>query len=258
MAAVELTVLPPDVLQPNGRFCDSPPEGVPECKCPQPQNCTRTWLFALLQRQPGKKLSRTERTWLSTLLSTSTTLCHVPSCGTPPSTGSVSDGANTLQIVCGAPNARAGIKVVLARPGTVIPATGDALTTAITQLHNDQASTAKTIRADEEAIQTAITNDSGVKAAQAQLQHRLDLIILLLHVDDGRGAVVVGLGQEVAELARQQRAGEQAVEAEIDVRGGSVPLPGMVVWVMMPGSKCCWSHWVLFAYGWMTASNDWS
>src|ERR1700722_20372343 len=40
---------------------------------------------------------------------------------------SVSDGANTLQIVCGAPNARAGSKVVLARPGTVIPASGDVL-----------------------------------------------------------------------------------------------------------------------------------
>jgi len=40
---------------------------------------------------------------------------------------SVSDGKDTLQIVCGAPNARAGIKVVLARPGTVIPATGDTL-----------------------------------------------------------------------------------------------------------------------------------
>ena len=39
----------------------------------------------------------------------------------------VSTGADTLQIVCGAPNARAGIKVVLARPGTVIPATGEAL-----------------------------------------------------------------------------------------------------------------------------------
>ncbi|HEX4106340.1 MAG TPA: phenylalanine--tRNA ligase subunit beta [Rhizomicrobium sp.] len=35
--------------------------------------------------------------------------------------------ANPLQIVCGAPNARAGIKVVLARPGTVIPASGEAL-----------------------------------------------------------------------------------------------------------------------------------
>lgn len=39
----------------------------------------------------------------------------------------VSDGKNELQIVCGAPNARAGIKVVLARPGTVIPASGEAL-----------------------------------------------------------------------------------------------------------------------------------
>ncbi len=40
---------------------------------------------------------------------------------------SVSTGTESLQIVCGAPNARAGIKVVLARPGTVIPATGEAL-----------------------------------------------------------------------------------------------------------------------------------
>lgn len=40
---------------------------------------------------------------------------------------SVSTGSENLQIVCGAPNARAGIKVVLARPGTVIPTTGEAL-----------------------------------------------------------------------------------------------------------------------------------
>ena len=39
----------------------------------------------------------------------------------------VSTGSETLQVVCGAPNARAGIKVVLARPGTVIPASGEAL-----------------------------------------------------------------------------------------------------------------------------------
>ena len=39
----------------------------------------------------------------------------------------VNDGKDTLQIVCGAPNARAGIKVVLARPGTVIPASDEAL-----------------------------------------------------------------------------------------------------------------------------------
>src|SRR3954464_9987812 len=39
----------------------------------------------------------------------------------------VSTGSETLQIVCGAPNARDGLKVVLARPGTVIPASGDVL-----------------------------------------------------------------------------------------------------------------------------------
>ncbi|HVV28955.1 MAG TPA: phenylalanine--tRNA ligase subunit beta [Rhizomicrobium sp.] len=39
----------------------------------------------------------------------------------------VSTGPEILQVVCGAPNARAGLKVVLARPGTVIPATGEAL-----------------------------------------------------------------------------------------------------------------------------------
>lgn len=36
----------------------------------------------------------------------------------------VYDGQETLQVVCGAPNARAGIKVVLAYPGTVIPISG--------------------------------------------------------------------------------------------------------------------------------------
>ena len=35
----------------------------------------------------------------------------------------------SLQVVCGAPNARSGIKVVLARPGTVIPVSGEALKT---------------------------------------------------------------------------------------------------------------------------------
>jgi len=39
----------------------------------------------------------------------------------------VQTGSEELQIVCGAPNARTGIKVVLARPGTIIPATGEAL-----------------------------------------------------------------------------------------------------------------------------------
>ncbi|MDE1901355.1 MAG: phenylalanine--tRNA ligase subunit beta [Alphaproteobacteria bacterium] len=39
----------------------------------------------------------------------------------------VDTGREKLQVVCGAPNARGGIKVVLARPGDVIPATGEVL-----------------------------------------------------------------------------------------------------------------------------------
>jgi phenylalanyl-tRNA synthetase beta chain len=39
----------------------------------------------------------------------------------------VSIGQTTLQVVCGAPNARAGLKVVVATPGVVVPATGEAL-----------------------------------------------------------------------------------------------------------------------------------
>ena len=41
----------------------------------------------------------------------------------------VSTGTETVQVVCGAPNARAGLKGVLARPGDVIPATGVKLKT---------------------------------------------------------------------------------------------------------------------------------
>ena len=39
----------------------------------------------------------------------------------------VDSGNGILQVVCGAPNARAGLKVILAQPGTYIPATGDVL-----------------------------------------------------------------------------------------------------------------------------------
>lgn len=41
----------------------------------------------------------------------------------------VNTGKDVIQVVCGAPNARAGIKVVLARPGAKVPATGDILKT---------------------------------------------------------------------------------------------------------------------------------
>ncbi|MFN3077474.1 MAG: YtpR family tRNA-binding protein, partial [Alphaproteobacteria bacterium] len=39
----------------------------------------------------------------------------------------VDTGAETIQVVCGAPNARSGMKVVLARPGMVIPDSGKKL-----------------------------------------------------------------------------------------------------------------------------------
>ena len=39
----------------------------------------------------------------------------------------VDAGGNVLQVVCGAPNARAGLKVILAQPGVVIPVTGEPL-----------------------------------------------------------------------------------------------------------------------------------
>jgi len=39
----------------------------------------------------------------------------------------VETGTETLQVVCGAPNARTGLKVVLARPGAVIPISGEIL-----------------------------------------------------------------------------------------------------------------------------------
>jgi len=39
----------------------------------------------------------------------------------------VDTGGETVQVVCGAPNARAGLKVVLARPGCVIPIDGQVL-----------------------------------------------------------------------------------------------------------------------------------
>ncbi|MDD2324911.1 MAG: phenylalanine--tRNA ligase subunit beta [Alphaproteobacteria bacterium] len=39
----------------------------------------------------------------------------------------VDTGSETIQVVCGAPNARAGLRTVLARPNDVIPSTGEAL-----------------------------------------------------------------------------------------------------------------------------------
>jgi phenylalanyl-tRNA synthetase beta chain len=39
----------------------------------------------------------------------------------------VDTGSAVIQVVCGAPNARAGLKVILAQPGTFIPVSGEAL-----------------------------------------------------------------------------------------------------------------------------------
>ena len=46
-------------------------------------------------RHEPTKLNRTERRELSAFRSTSTTLCHVPSSGSPPCTGKVTEGATS-------------------------------------------------------------------------------------------------------------------------------------------------------------------
>ena len=53
-------------------------------------------------------------------------LCMVDA-GGPASNSDAIGQKNLVQVVCGAPNARAGIKVVFAKPGTVIPVSGEAL-----------------------------------------------------------------------------------------------------------------------------------
>lgn len=60
------------------------------------------------------------------------TICEIVSAEKHPSADRlqvcrVNTGSEVLQIVCGAPNARAGLKTVLARPGTVIPSTKQVL-----------------------------------------------------------------------------------------------------------------------------------
>jgi len=57
-------------------------------------------------------------------------ICHVVEAGKHPNADrltlcKVDTGSEIIQVICGAPNARTGIKAILARPGAVIPATGD-------------------------------------------------------------------------------------------------------------------------------------
>lgn len=58
------------------------------------------------------------------------TICHVVEAGKHPNADrltlcKVDTGSEIIQVICGAPNARTGIKAILARPGAVIPSTGD-------------------------------------------------------------------------------------------------------------------------------------
>ncbi len=57
----------------------------------------------LVPAQPLTKLNRTERRGLSRFRSTSTTLCQVPSIGSPPCTGTVTDGATMAGSTWSAP-----------------------------------------------------------------------------------------------------------------------------------------------------------
>ena len=49
--------------------------------------------YQAVRAHPSRKDNRTERRGLSRFRSTKTTLCQVPSCSSPPCTGSVTDGA---------------------------------------------------------------------------------------------------------------------------------------------------------------------
>ncbi|HEX4303295.1 MAG TPA: phenylalanine--tRNA ligase subunit beta [Rhizomicrobium sp.] len=112
------------------------------------------------------------------------------------------DGAPPLQIVCGAPNARAGIKVVLARPGTVIPVTGEALkigTIRGVESRGMMCSSRELLLGDDHDGIIELPADAKVGAPAAQALGLTDPVIdINLTPNRGDAACVYGIARDLA------------------------------------------------------------
>jgi phenylalanyl-tRNA synthetase beta chain len=107
-----------------------------------------------------------------------------------------------LQIVCGAPNARAGIKVVLARPGTVIPVSGEALkigTIRGVESRGMMCSSRELLLGDDHDGIIELPQDAVVGAPAAQALGLTDPVIdVNLTPNRGDAASVYGIARDLA------------------------------------------------------------
>jgi phenylalanyl-tRNA synthetase beta chain len=107
-----------------------------------------------------------------------------------------------LQIVCGAPNARAGIKVVLARPGTVIPVSGEALkigTIRGVESRGMMCSSRELLLGDDHDGIIELPQDAVVGAPAAQALGLTDPVIdVNLTPNRGDAACVYGIARDLA------------------------------------------------------------
>lgn len=114
----------------------------------------------------------------------------------------VDTGREKLQIVCGAPNCRAGMKVVLARPGDVMPDSGEALKKGVIRGVESQgmlcsAEELKTADKDEGIID--LPADAPVGASYAQYA-KLDDPVIEINLTPNRPdcAGVYGIARDLA------------------------------------------------------------
>ena len=114
----------------------------------------------------------------------------------------VDSGSGTLQVVCGAPNARAGLKTVLARPGDVIPRDGTALKKGVIRGVESQAmmcSASELQLSDEADGIIELPTDAPVGANYAQYAGLNDPTIEInLTPNRGDCAGVYGIARDLA------------------------------------------------------------